>query len=206
MKLLSALIFCACAGPLAAASLHLETFSTDGDTSGWFHLSTGSSDFLIQDPGQDHLQTGATDFTTLYVIANSSSSGGAFAGDFPAAGVGGFLFDLNIASGSVVTNLFFELGNLTDGETWSYSLALPAFDTTTSLYVPLGGAGWNQSSGSLPFSFIAGNTEEIAIAFGGGGTGSMTATIDNVRTVPEPASIGFLGFGALLAMSRRRRG
>lgn len=205
MKLLTALTFCACAAPLAAASLYLETFSTDNDTSGWFHLSTGTSDFLNQDPGQDNLQAGATDFTVLYVIADSGSSGGAFVGDFSAGGVGAFQFDLNISSSSAVTNLFFELGNLTDGETWAYNLALPAFGTTTTFLVPLDGAGWTQSSGSQPFSYILGNTEETAIGFGSGGTGSMTASIDNVQSIPEPASIALLGFATLFATACRRR-
>lgn len=204
MKLLTALTFCACAGPLAAASLYLETFSTDGDTSGWFQSSNGTSDFLSQSPA-DNLFAGATDFTVLYLIADSTASGGAFAGDFVTAGVGAFQFDLSIDSGSAVTNLFFELANLTDGETWAYNLALPAIGTTTSFFIPLNGAGWTQSAGSQPFSYILGNTEETAIGFGSGGTGSMTASIDNVQSVPEPTSIVLLGFAALFATTRRRR-
>ncbi len=205
MKFLTALSFCACAGPLAAASLFLETFSTDNDTSGWFHISTGTTDFLNQDPGDDHLRTGAIDFTVLYVIADSSSSGGAFVGDLSAAGIGAFQFDLNLVPGSSITNLFFELANFSDGETWAYNLSLPLFDTDTTFIVPLDGAGWTQSSGSQSFSYILGNTEEIAIAFESEGTGSMAASIDNVQSIPEPTSIALLGFAALFATARRRR-
>lgn len=205
MKLLTALTICACAGPLSAASFFTETFSTDNDTSGFFHVSTGSSDFLNQDPVADNLQAGATDFSTLYIVADSLASGGAFVGAFPDAGPNNFLFDLTIASGSAVTNLFVELSNLTDGETWTYNIALPAFDTTTNIYVPLDGVNWTQSSGSQPFSYILGNTEELAIGFGSDGSGSLTLAIDNVQYIPEPASMTLLGLGALLFAGRRRR-
>lgn len=203
MKLLTALTLCACAGPLSAASLHLETFTSD--TSGWFHISNGTADSLSHDSVGENIQTTATDFTSLYVIADATSSGGAFVGDFVAAGVSGFLFDLNIAAGSAVTNLFFELSSLTGGETWIYNLTLPAFDTTTQIYVPLDGVSWTQNAGSQPFSSILGNTEEIAIVFGSAGTGSLSAFIDNVETVPEPASLTLLGFAALLFAGRRHR-
>ncbi len=204
MKLLTALTICACAGTLNAATFFTETFSTDNDTSGFFHVSNGSSDFLNQDPVADNLQAGATDFTTLYIIADSFASGGAFVGSFP-AGANNMLFDLTIAAGSAVTNLFFEMSNLTDGEIWAYNIALPAFDTTTNIYVPLDGVNWTQSSGSQPFSYILGNTEEIAIGFGSDGTGSLALAIDNLQYIPEPASMTLLGFGALLFAGRRRR-
>lgn len=190
---------------LAAASLYLETFSTDNDTSGWSRFSNGTVDSLVQNTTQDNLEAGANDYTILYAIADSTSSTGAFVGDFTTAGVGAFRFDLLITAGSSVTNLFFELNNFTDSETWAYHLALPAFDTMTTYSVPLGGAGWTQSSGSQPFSYILANTEEIAIGFENDGSGSILAKIDNVETIPEPSAFFLLGGAALLSTTRRRR-
>lgn len=194
-----------CAAPATAASTYLETFSNDGNDEGWFQVSNGSAPSLAQDPGTDRLAFAASDASLFYIAADAAASGGAFVGDYVAAGVYQFTFDLTIDALSSVTGLYFELTNLTEGETWQYALALPSFGTDTSYTVPLGGAGWTQTSGDENFAFILGQTEEIGVALSAGAPGVMAGSIDNIAAVPEPSAAFIAALGLLTAATRRRR-
>ncbi|NJM37602.1 MAG: PEP-CTERM sorting domain-containing protein [Akkermansiaceae bacterium] len=120
-------------------------------------------------------------------------------------GINQFSFDLTINPGSSVSELFFEITNLTEGETWQYALTLPAFGTNTSFLVPLSGAGWTQTSGDENFAFILGQTEEISIVLGSATAGNVSGSIDNFASIPEPSTTIIAALGLLTAISRRRR-
>lgn len=201
-----AILLIACAAPVSAASLFLESFSTDNNDQGWFQVSTASSVFLAQNPTTDALDFGGTDYSTFYVVADSLSSGGAFSGNYSAAGIFAMQFDLTLGLGSSVTAIFFEITNLTEGETWQYALPVPTLGDTTSFVVPLGSSiGWTQTSGDENFAFILGQTEEIGIGFTSSPNGNLTAALDNVASVPEPSALVFTGVAGLIAAARRRR-
>lgn len=198
-------VLLACAAPATAASTYLETFSNDNNDEGWLQVSNGSAPTIAQNPATDRLDFSDSNSTLLYAVAGSGSSGGALVGDYSAAGIYQFTFDLTINAGSSVTGLYFELTNLTEGETWQYTLALPTFGTDTSFTVPLAEAGWTQTSGDENFAFILGKTEEIGIALGADAPGVIAGSIDNIAAVPEPSAAVIAVFGLLAAVSRRRR-
>ncbi len=195
-----------CLAPGAhAASPYVETFNIDNDDQGWFAVTNATTSSVAQNPTTDRLDFSGSDYTLFYFGADAAASGGAFAGDLATAGIYGFQFDLTINTGSQVSAMYFEITNLTEDETWQYSLAVPAFGSDTSFFVPLGSAtGWIQTSGSESFAFILGQTEEVALAFSQTTSGNLNASIDNITAVPEPSSIMIAGLGLLAALRRRR--
>lgn len=203
MKYLTPLTWAAICAPLTAATVYVETFTTD--TAGWQHISNGTSSTLNHDLPSGVLTASVSDFTSFFAFADATASGGAFSGDLVTAGITGFRFDLNIDPTSTVTDLHFELTNLTNSETWVYNLALPTLGNTATIHVPLDETNWTQNSGSQPFSYIVGNVEEVAISFGGNGSGTLTASIDNVETIPEPTALTMLIGASFLLAGRRQR-
>ncbi|MBC7979548.1 MAG: PEP-CTERM sorting domain-containing protein [Armatimonadetes bacterium] len=197
----------ACTLPAAAASLFfVETFSVDDDEQGWFPVSVASGEMLQQNTATDMLDFSGTAYSSFYVAADGLSSAGAFTGDYPAAGVTGFTFDLFLASTSTVDGFYFELANFTEDETWQYTIPVPSFDTTNNFFIPFdNGLGWSQISGDQPFSFILGQTESIGIAFTSASSGDIAGSIDNIGTVPEPSALAIFALTGLLATTRRRK-
>ncbi|NJR42950.1 MAG: PEP-CTERM sorting domain-containing protein [Akkermansiaceae bacterium] len=160
---------------------------------------------MVQNLTTDRLDFFSLSSSLFFITADASSSGGAFVGDYLGDGINQFSFDLTINPGSSVSELFFEITNLTEGETWQYALTLPAFGTNTSFLVPLSGAGWTQTSGDENFAFILGQTEEISIVLGSATAGNVSGSIDNFASIPEPSTTIIAALGLLTAISRRRR-
>ncbi len=196
-----------CAASTHAASIYTEAFDIDNNAQGWFSVSNGSAETVSQNASLDVLNFSGTGYSLFYLAADNAASTGAFSGDYITAAINGIVFDLNIASDSSINQIFFEISNLTEGETWQYGLNVPAFDATTSFFVPLdiSGIGWTQTAGDQNFSFLLGQTEEIGIVFSNNTSGNITGSIDNVTTVPEPSSALLGVLGMLICCGFRKR-
>lgn len=199
-------ILLAAAMPAIAASPYLETFSDDNDDQGFFVVSNGALPSVSQNPTTDRLEFNGADSTLFYIAADAGSSNtSVFAGDYITGGVYGFTFDLTINNGSSVTEIYFEISNLTEDETWQYTLTLPTFGTDTSFLVPLSPGGWTQTSGNESFNFILGQTEDIGIVLASNTSGPLSGSLDNFASIPEPSAFALSGLAGLVLASRRRR-
>lgn len=173
-----------------AASIFSETFTSG--TSGWY--STGQLP-VSESAGRLNFAPGSGPFSTEFIGADATSSGGAFVGDFTALGNITVSFDLFVASGSTVSTVALDLFNAGTNDEWQFNLAAPTPGvvqryTITLNTAPPNQAGWTQVAGANSFAFIVANTTDLAIALGGTGTGP-TGWIDNVSiaAVPEPGTL-----------------
>ncbi|MDB6077093.1 MAG: hypothetical protein JWO82_840 [Akkermansiaceae bacterium] len=190
-----------------AAAIFTETFNTSGDTAGWFQVSDSPGTTLEQEPVSGVLNFSGTSASIFYVAADGSSSGGAFSGDYTAAGITGIRFSLQLDAGSTMSQLVFELTNLTADETWQYTLTLGAAGIANDYFVPIpgDGSGWTQTTGSESFGSLLSQVEEAGLALNGSTNGPVSGHLDNVATVPEASGALLALAGLAMAGLRRRR-
>ena len=206
--LLSAAICAFAASAAHGAAIFTETFSNAGDTSGWYTVADTADDVVTQDPVANTLLFTGSGASLYYVAADVSASGGAFAGDYTAAGINGLSFTLTLAPSNNLNDVVVELVNFTNDETWHYTLTPAAAGVAQNYFIPLpsDGTGWTQISGDQPFSYILGNVEEMGLAFTSPTAGNVSGVLDNVAAVPEPAAAAPLALASLFtAFARRRR-
>lgn len=215
MKRTLSLAVALCAGLVAtstarAAGEFLETFG--GGANGWTAATgqlstTGSGGVLNYAPA-------VGSFSSEFITADATASGGAFVGDYRALGNLVVSFDLFLAPGSSVDTLSIDLFNPGTGDEWQFALTAPTAGVVNSYSVsfnaiPLSAAGWSQVSGSNGFDFILSNTRELSLAFTGSGTGP-SGYIDNFQfvAVPEPGTVAAgvlsLGFAGSVWLRRRK--
>lgn len=193
-----------------AAFTLTETFSVNGSTSGW--TSSFGSLALAQSPANGGVLTFSATAGTPFgdiINASSGSSGGAFVGDFGAAGLTLFTFSVFLDPGSSVTYLGVDLYNSGTNDEWSYELPVPPTGGLYTFNVPLeADPNWVQVSGSNSLAFLLNNNTDFGIALFAGGGGTISGYIDNVTiAVPEPGTVvgGVLAAAACAGFYVRRR-
>ncbi len=198
---------------LAAVPGTVATFDTDAD--GFI----GSTIATVQ----VHLDSGGNpggfvqirkDLTPGFDIGTQNSVWPGFLGDYAAAGVSGAGFDLNVFN-TTLDEAHLRLRRAVDENGWYYDfgpvapnanqwasydvLFDPTWDDATAA-----ANGWIQEDFSPSFAALmasVGWLEVRVIA-----DGSMIVGVDNVRIVPEPATLALLTVGLGFIARRRRAG
>lgn len=151
------------------------------------------------------------DLTPGFDIGTQNSTWPEFLGDYAAAGVNGAGFDLNVFNTTfdevhlrVRRNVgengwHYNFGAvLPNANLWeSYDVAFdPAWNDVTAL-----ANGWTQEAGSPGFAAVMSSVGWLEVRVIN--TASAIAGVDNVRIVPEPATLLLL-IGGLTLVGRRR--
>lgn len=205
-----ALVGLCCSSTSQAAFTLTETFSVTGSTAGW------ASAFGAFTLGQSNANGGELTFSGTagtpygdFLNATSTASGGAFVGNYGAAGLTLFTFSVFLDPGSTATYLGIDLYNSNTGDEWSYELPVPPTGGLYTFNVPLeADPNWVQVNGSNSLNFLLNNNTDIGIAFFAAGGGTMSGYVDNITiAVPEPGTVlgGTLALGCAGFYLRRRR-
>jgi hypothetical protein len=199
-----ALAIAATAATASAAFPYTETFSIANDNAGWTEFALADSSTFGQNPATEQLDFSATNYSLFFLSAGDTASLGAFTGDYTTFPIDQLSFELTLGAGSTVTDLYVQLTNFTEDETWQYLLTPNAAGTTAIFDVPttLSGAGWTQVSGDQTFAFLLADVEDLSIVLGG--SANVSGALDNVTAVPEPSSAVLCALGSLGLLRRRR--
>ncbi len=174
-----------------------EDNSLDGDTDmdqGWFRNVQASTDAWTiiageavrgTDEGASHRGFGQM-FTHAGSVSFVKFDYDAFAGNGLQVILVGYT-----GSGSYNSNDGFRTANTAIPTGDNYTITTLVNETIAS------------GSGSIQYDFTAGAYDNYAIKFLAKGDDGA-ATVDNVTVVPEPATVGMLGLGALVALAIRR--
>lgn len=133
-----------------------------------------------------------------------------FLGDYAAAGVTGAGVDLNVFLDLDEAMLRFRRDVFENG--WNYDFGAiaanpgvwvsydvlfnPAWDDATAL-----ANGWAQEAGAPSFAALMASVGWLEVRVGN--EGSAIVGVDNVRLIPEPATLGLLAVGAVALIRRR---
>jgi|GEM_PF-6905434 len=199
-----AVAFAAALSTSHAAFNYTETFSVDNDAAGWFVFTDASVASIAQNPVTDRLDFSATGYGLFFLGADDNTSLGAFTGDYASFPIHAVSFDLSLGVGSTVSDLFVQLTNFTEDETWQSTLTPNAPGTTATFTLPTdsSGTGWTQISGDQSFAFLLDDVEDFSLLFVG--SGNLAGSLDNVSAIPEPSTALFGGLAALGLLRRRR--
>jgi len=190
---------------------YAELWSTPGDARGWRDSGGSSSPYQVNSGGNPggYLRMDIT--SNLFGIARYTADDtfavtSNFLGNYAAAGIDGFAFDLrgfNTTNVGGVFSITFNDSSWTD--IWRHDLALPP-NAWTRYVVPLSSPGWY---GGTNWSGTLGDVASVDLEFSLTGTGAQFG-LDNftLTPVPEPPSPALLGAAwaaALLTLRRFRR-
>ena len=206
------------AGAAVAQSPYTETFDsgaagwTDGpgnpatDAGGYLSATVDLASFVPPPVGP-----GPSTAVLFRAEAADNASGGAFVGDYLAAGLNTITFDIrHDASGPLAFALRLATPANFPGATVVSPVLVDAGPGFTTLSFSL-----DPSNPFLTYEGFSGSVEDVlsnvgniqilgALVDNGPATGNVTFEIDNVSIVPAPASAMLLGLGGLAAARRRR--
>jgi hypothetical protein len=151
------------------------------------------------------------DLDTGFDIGTQNSVWPGFLGDYAAAGITGGGFDLNVFNITVdEAQLRLRRNVAENGWHYNFGAVLPNANAWESFDVSFNPAwddataiinGWTQEAGSPSFADLMASVGWLEVRLIN--QGSLIAGVDNVRLVPEPASLALLALGT--AIFRRRR-
>ena len=201
MKKTRTVLAAAIFGALSASASAQTLFSFESGVGDW---SSGNTAAMIIASST----TGATDGTQSMAITHLAGGGFSWIGNANAFSVASYLngkseliFDLTIGPNGLGGATWFNMDMaFNDAAGWRQTPA-PAFDLprdpgTHEVHVP------------IPASLQPVNPTnwfQIFLGFNGPAGAERTFYIDNIRVVPEPATIAALGLGAAALLRRRRR-
>jgi len=186
----------------------IEAWSNDNDAEGWYaHAGVIS---VGQDPVEDNLRwQGDNGFLMDAILADSSSSGGAFVGDLIAKGGLSYGFDLLVDDGSDLFLAQLELFNQASNDDWRFILPSVTPGLWQHHELPLtAGAGWEQVGGANSFQWMLGNVDVVGLVVAEGWVAGAGASgrLDNFElTIPEPQTFAMFTVAALIVLAWPRR-
>lgn len=186
--------------------------SFDVDEDGFVGSTIATVQIYVPNGGNPdgHVQI-RKDLTTDFDIGTQNSVWPEFLGDYAAAGVTGGGFDLNVFNTTLDSaQLRFRRNVAENGWHYDFGPVVPnanvwesydvAFDPSWTDALAAGN-GWTQETGAPSFADLMQSVGWLEVRVIN--EGSAVVGVDNVRIVPEPATLGLLMAG-VLAVSRRR--
>ena len=196
-----------CAQALAVTPGYVETFDTQAAANSWWAYVDGGYYYPgYVSSGDPYIYT-PTDYYGGWLYAEASSSGGAFVGDYAAAGVTGIQVDAYCDNPANIDWVDVYLYSNYDSTFYMLSYILPdsSWYTLPAMFNDLNWFNNTTQSYEMPSAAALSQVTEVGvIAWGTNGALPTFINIDNFTLVPEPATLSLLAIGGLAALRRRR--
>jgi len=196
--------------PALAAVTFMEDWSDDGDIEGWKATSPNVAVTLTHDDLNDTLDFSAPNgYGSAQIIANGTASGGAFIGNYLAAGAQFFEYDIYFDSLTDLANYRTQL--LGPGGTWRTANITGAGISRGvwhHTFVSLNPVNWTYVSGGTGvLNDTLANVTSVRIRIGEGSEqAGIDGQLDNfLLQTPEPGTFALVGLGVLGLVAWRRR-